>query len=55
MKKAQTTNLFNERVVSVTPVSRNIAPSAGSGSFGIPHVGVLAKTESGHEYLIHHG
>lgn len=47
--------LFNEKVVSGQPVSRDFAASS-SGS-GLPgnHSGTMVTTASGREYLIHHG
>ncbi|CAF1491053.1 unnamed protein product [Didymodactylos carnosus] len=54
--KKQARKLFNENVVAAQPVSRDMGESS-SGS-GLPvgsHSGTKVTTESGNEYLIHHG
>jgi hypothetical protein len=47
--------LFNEKVVSAQPVSREMGNSASG--IGLPgsHTGTRVTTESGGGYLIHHG
>ena len=56
------TSIYNEKVVSATRVTRptgSFGPgSSGSSSFGwdpTSHSGVVVKTESGKEWLVHKG
>ena len=47
--------LFNENVVSAQPVSREMGDSSSGSGLPGSHSGTMVTTESGGEYLIHHG
>ena len=48
MEKRQLTNLYNERIISSTPVTRPMTSSGGKANIpGFSHQGNLIKTESG--------
>jgi hypothetical protein len=47
--------LFNERVVSAQPMSRDLSSSSSGGFLPGTHSGTKTTTESGKQYLVHHG
>ncbi|CAF0831253.1 unnamed protein product [Rotaria sordida] len=48
-------HLFNEKVISAQPVSRDLSSSASGSALPGSHSGTRISTESGGQYLIHHG
>ncbi|CAF0784107.1 unnamed protein product [Rotaria sordida] len=48
-------HLFNEKVISAQPVSRDLSSSASGSALPDSHRGTRITTESGGQYLIHHG
>ena len=47
--------LFNEKVLSAQPGSRDLSSSASRSALPGSHSGTRVTTETGRQYLIHHG